>query len=311
MIASYRPDTTLGGTGCKSKIIVDEYSMSLIAYEDLPSQDILTCLGRLRIRTTGQGESIVFWSSLLMNGRMWMDQVRYFSAGYQIVLIDPPGHGDSAPLTRNFTFAECARCVVEILDALEIEKCHFVGNSWGGMIGGTFAAMYPSRVGAAVLMNCTASPAGLRHRIEFPLMARAIRLSGGFRGIMKIAATRAFVGPTTERERPEVIAHIHRTLQACDIASIAWAVESVVPKRPDQQKLMSSIGAPVLVVAGSEDRTFHVDETRAMAIAIPGAKFMVIQRTAHLAALENPKEVNILIELFLTEATRANSILAR
>lgn len=61
--------------------------MSLIAYEDLAFQDILTCLGRLRVRISGQGESIVFRSSLLMNGRMWMDQVRYFSAGYQIVLI--------------------------------------------------------------------------------------------------------------------------------------------------------------------------------------------------------------------------------
>ena len=62
-----------------------------------------------------------------------------------------------------------------------IERCTFVGNSWGGMIGGTFAAMYPTRVEAAVLMNCTASPAGLRHRLEFPLLAVVIRLLAGFR----------------------------------------------------------------------------------------------------------------------------------
>ena len=55
----------------------------------------------------------------------------------------------------------------------------------------------------------------------------------------------------------------------------------------------------MLVIAGKEDRTFAVDETREMAKAIPGAKFVIIERTAHLAALENPSEVNKLIDRFL------------
>jgi 3-oxoadipate enol-lactonase len=34
------------------------------------------------------------------------------------------------------------------------------------MIGGTFAAFYPDRIGWAVLMNCTASAAGTRQKLE-------------------------------------------------------------------------------------------------------------------------------------------------
>ncbi|NWC94487.1 alpha/beta fold hydrolase [Pseudomonas sp. IPO3778] len=251
------------------------------------------------MRSVGDGPAMVFWSSLLMDARMWMAQVRYFSPRYRVVLINPPGHGDSEALSRAFTFAECARCVSEVLDGLGIERCTFVGNSWGGMIGGTFAAMYPARVEAAVLMNCTASPAGWRHRLEFPLLAVVIRLLGGFRLGMVGTATRAFVGPTTERERPEAIARIHQALAMCDVDSIAWAVDSVVPKRPDQRGLLAGIRTPVLVVAGEEDRTFAVAQTRAMAQVIPGAAFVVMKRTAHLAALENPDEVNGLIEGFL------------
>lgn len=272
------------------------------AYENLPFQDIPTCLGRLRVRTAGQGESIVFWSSLLMNGGMWMAQARYFSQRYQVILIDPPGHGESATLTRAFSFEECARCIVEVLDALAVNKAHLVGNSWGGMIGGTFTAMYPNRVGAAVLMNCSGSAAGWRHRIEFPLLAQIIRLFGGFRGGMRSLATRAFVGPTTERERPAVMTHIHQALSSCDINSIAWAVESVVPRRPDQLARLATIRSPVMVIAGAEDRTFAVKETHAMAQVIPGAKWVVMERTAHLAALENPEEVNNLIDGFLSQA---------
>jgi 3-oxoadipate enol-lactonase len=78
-------------------------------------------------------------------------------------------------------------------------------------------------------------------------------------------------------------------------------VTSVVPRRPDQRELFASIKAPVLVVAGREDATFPVAETQAMADAIPGARFVVLERTAHLAALENPVEVNALIEDFLVQ----------
>jgi pimeloyl-ACP methyl ester carboxylesterase len=131
------------------------------------------------------------------------------------------------------------------------------------------------------------------------LLAIIIRLLGGFRAGMIGTATRAFLGPTSERQRPEVIAHIHQALKACDVDSIAWAVDSVVTKRPDQMALLATIRSPVLVVAGKEDRTFAVKETEAMARAIPGAEFVVMERTAHLAALENPEEVNSLIQRFL------------
>jgi 3-oxoadipate enol-lactonase len=73
----------------------------------------------------------------------------------------------------------------------------------------------------------------------------------------------------------------------------------VVPRRPDQRELFNAIKAPVLVVAGREDATFPVAETQVMADSIPGATFAVLEGTAHLAALENPVEVNALIDAFL------------
>jgi hypothetical protein len=46
------------------------------------------------------------------------------------------------------------------------------------MIGGTFAATYPDRIGSAVLMNCTTSRGGIR-RIP-PTLTRSV-LKGGRR----------------------------------------------------------------------------------------------------------------------------------
>lgn len=94
------------------------------------------------------------------------------------------------------------------------------------------------------------------------------------------------------------------SLRAVDIRSARWAVRSVVPTRPDQHALLRRITAPVLVFAGTEDATFPVAETRAMADSIPGSSFTVLDRDAHLAALEDPDRVNSLLEAFLFDTAK-------
>ena len=258
-----------------------------------------TALGRLRVQTRGSGEALMFWPSLLMTGDMWAAQADHFGDRCRVILVDPPGHGQSQKLTAMFDFADCARCVVDILDALGEERTHFVGNSWGGMIGGTFAAAYPDRIGRAVLMNCTASPAGTRQKIEYGFLLRMAKLFGGVRPPLTRSVLKAFLGPTTFSTRPDVVAFVRDTVEAVDIGSGSWAVRSVVPARPDQRSLFAKISTPVLVVAGAEDATFPLPETIAMAGAIPGAAVAVLEGVAHLAGLENPPLVNTLIEGFV------------
>ena len=102
-----------------------------------------TVLGRVRVQVRGSGEAMMFWPSLLMTGDMWAAQADHFGTEHQVILVDPPGFGESQKLTAPFTFDDCARCIVDILDGLGVQRTHFVGNSWGGMIGGTFAADVP------------------------------------------------------------------------------------------------------------------------------------------------------------------------
>ncbi len=259
-----------------------------------------TRLGRLRVQVDGGGEPMLFWPSLLMTGDMWRAQAEYFGPQRRVILVDPPGHGGSEKLTAPFGFDDCAGCVVDILDGLEIERAHFVGNSWGGMIGGTFAALYPDRVGRAVLMNCTASAAGLRQKLEYGFLLRVAKLLGGIRPPLTRSVLKAFLGPTTFRTRPDVVAYVRQAVQRVDVESSSWAVTSVVPRRPDQHELLGRVTSPVLVIAGTEDATFPLTETIAMCEAIPDAAIAVLEGVAHLAALETPPPlVNRLIEEFV------------
>jgi 3-oxoadipate enol-lactonase len=267
--------------------------------DQLREQIVDTVLGRIRLQVAGSGSPIVFWPSLLMTGDMWYGVADDLVARRQVVLVDPPGQGGSQPLTELFSFDDCARCVVDILDGLGIDKAHFVGNSWGGMIGGTFAATYPDRIGGAVLMNCTAGTASVRQKVQFATLLALAKWTGGMGPLLNRPVLKAFLGPTTFRQRPDVVAHVRTAVQAVDVASVSWAVKSVVLRRPDQRALLGTVTTPVLVVGGAEDVTFPPREAIAMADAIPDSSVQVLDGVAHLAGLENPPLVSALVEQFL------------
>src|SRR5215207_2608909 len=188
---------------------------------------------------------MMFWPSLLMTGDMWAAQADHFGAENQVILVDPPGFGESQKLMAPFTFDDCARCIVDILDGLGVHRTHFIGNSWGGMIGGTFAATYPDRIGSAVLMNATASPASRGQKLEYGALLVAAKMLGGLRKPLMPSVLKAFLGPTSMASRPEVVRQVRETVARVDISSAAWAVRSVVPDRPDQRGLFASIRTPV------------------------------------------------------------------
>jgi 3-oxoadipate enol-lactonase len=275
--------------------------------DQLREQTVDTVLGRIRLQVGGSGSPIVFWPSLLMTGDMWHGVAENLIARRQVVLVDPPGQGGSQPLSDFFSFDDCARCVADILDGLGLDKAHFVGNSWGGMIGATFAATYPERVGGAVLMNCTAGRAGIRQKLEFAMLLRVARWTGGIGALLNRSVLKAFLGPTTLRERPEVVAYVSNSVKSVDIASASWAVQSVVTRRPDQRALLGRIQTPVLVVGGAEDATFPPRDAIDMAKAIPGASVRVVDGVAHLAGLENPPLISALVEQFLFSGTESSS----
>ncbi|MDB6045493.1 MAG: alpha/beta hydrolase [Gammaproteobacteria bacterium] len=267
----------------------------------LRKQRIVTLLGEINVHVIGNGPAMVCWPSLLMTGQMWQGQVDHFASSHKMVLIDPPGHGESDPLNRYFTLEECALCLCQILDQLQIEDCVLLGNSWGGMMGGVFVALYPSRTRAAVLMNCTASVAGWHQKMEFLLMTSILRRRRTVPKLVVNRAVNAFAGATTEMMKPEVVEYIRSTVAAARADSVCWAIDSVVPRRTEHRALLGAIRKPVLVIAGDEDRTFPVAETHAMADAIPGSPFRVLPRVGHLAALEAPHTVNAAIDEFLRE----------
>jgi 3-oxoadipate enol-lactonase len=269
----------------------------------MATHDIATGLGALQVHVSGSGDPILLMPSLLTDHTLYAAQVEHFSGRYTTIAVDPPGQGQSEPLHSAFTFAESAQAYIDVLDALGLPWAHLVGNSWGAMIGGTISATFPDRVGAAVLLNGTASEGPRWDRLQLALAARMTRLAGRPLFVRSTVVPR-FLGTTTRRQRPDLVDGLVTMIERNDARSASYAVESIVVRRPDQHTLFGRINTPTLVVAGREDESFPVPEVRRMAAAIPGAELVVLDRVGHLAAYEAPDIVNGLIDDFLDRHPR-------
>jgi 3-oxoadipate enol-lactonase len=278
----------------------------------LELRQIDTSLGVVAVHIGGNqdGPAMVFWPSLMMTGTMWRFQYEHYAAGYRIVLIDSPGIGKSEALREHIGMRECSNCLVEILDALKIEKCIFVGNSWGAMLAGVFPAWHPERLVASIVVNGTASLPTMPETVKMTALAFLARMNAVVPSWWIPLAQAAFAGDTAEAEKPEFMNYINVVL-AEDPKSIGFAMEGILLARKDQHALLRTIrNVPVLVVAGEEDRQFHVHTVRKMADAIEGSTFVVLPGTAHLASRESPDLVNAAMDKFLAGLAQPNPIAA-
>ena len=267
----------------------------------LEAVPVATALGRLHVRVGGAKDAPVLlcWPTLLTDASMWQYQFEHFADRYRMILIDGPGHGRSDPLRRRFTMQDCADALIEVLDALGVDRMVLIGNSWGGMLATVFPAYYPQRTAGVVAINATASAATFRQRLRGRALATIFAGRKRMPWFTYRLVVAAFSGPTARAERPEFMEFLHLA-ERQDPASMAWAIRSVLVDRRDEHELLAGItDCPVLVIAGEEDSEFPVEVSRRMADAIPGSRLKVLRHTSHLAARENPSVVNAVIDDFL------------
>jgi pimeloyl-ACP methyl ester carboxylesterase len=95
-------------------------------------------------------EAVVFVPGLGANLQQYHAQVAHFSKQYCAVAISLRGHGKStcpsASTEADFAFDKLATDVQLVLDHLEIDTAHIVGNSTGGIVGYQLIKQVPQRV---------------------------------------------------------------------------------------------------------------------------------------------------------------------
>jgi len=227
-----------------------------------------------------------------------------FAEHFRTLVVDQPGYGKSdKPDVRGNYFTFAAAALKALLDELDIEQAHLVGNSLGGGTAVRFALEYPGRAGRLVLMG----PGGLSLNVFAPDPTEGVRRLAEF-------------GPSPSREKMEAFL---RTL----VFDQRLVTDELVDERfaaasdPASLKAMASMGASffdpasyeqgllwreahrlkhrVLLIWGREDRVNPVDGALVAMKMIRGAQLHVFGGCGHWVQLEKATEFNRLAIEFL------------
>src|ERR1700751_3038523 len=105
---------------------------------------------KVHYHEVGDGEPVLFLHSYGPGTTAWITfhkGLGELSRHYRCILMDLPNFSKTGPIIyREGVHGLQARTAVELLDALGIEKAHWVGNSQGGQSAMVAAAHYPERV---------------------------------------------------------------------------------------------------------------------------------------------------------------------
>jgi pimeloyl-ACP methyl ester carboxylesterase len=189
------------------------------------------------------------------------------------------------PLLGGYTLYDMAKDAVGLLDRLGIEKAHIVGASMGGMIAQIIAATSPHRTLTLTSIMSTSGRPGLpgptmaAHNALFSRPENSRDLNSVIDHFVR--AFRAIGGtayPTPDEVlRKRVTASVRRGLCPAGTSRQLFAVVS----SGDRVALLRTVGAPTLVIHGTDDPLVPLTCGRDTARWVPGAMLHEVEGMGH------------------------------
>jgi pimeloyl-ACP methyl ester carboxylesterase len=248
----------------------------------------------------GSGMPVVLGHSFLCTGEMWREQTTALGHKYRFINPDFRGHGRSGPVAGPFSLYDAVGDVVAVLDALEIERAVWCGLSIGGMVAMRAALEVPDRVSALVIMDSDAGAERTLRKLRYGLMGAGARAMGI--GPFLPTVCRLMFGATTRRTNPGLVDEWRGIFADVDIQSTLRCLGALVDRDSVLLRL-SEISVPTLVVVGQEDESLPVPVSQRIHEGLPHSQFAEIREAGHLSALEQPEQVNEVLDRFLQDLT--------
>jgi pimeloyl-ACP methyl ester carboxylesterase len=267
--------------------------------------------GRLKIHTLtmGEGPDVMLLHGLGSTKASFLDTAAALSrAGYRVHAPDLPGFGNSSkPATANYGPAFFADSIVGLMDALDIDRAHFVGNSMGGRVSIEVGLRHPDRVNALALL----CPAVAFVRRDFHHLVRLLRPELGMlphsfgrriveRQFWSLFADRDQVDPSVADVVVDEFLRIYSS-PAARLAFLSSArsiyLESPYGRNGFYERL-SELAAPAMFVWSSHDKLIPPGFRRHVARWLPAAEQITLEGCGHAPQVEQPERTNGLVRRF-------------
>jgi 3-oxoadipate enol-lactonase len=248
----------------------------------------------IRYQVEGSGPWVTLSHSLTCDLTMWDALAVALAPTFTVLRYDTRGHGQSTAPEGSYSFDQLVGDAIGLLDALNIERTHFVGLSMGGMIGQHLALAHSARLNKLVIANSTSRippEAG-------PLWDEriAIARSQGCAGVVEGTLGRWFT-PGFRSAQPLEAARIAKLIADTPAAGYIGCAGAI--RALDITAQIGAIRAPTLVIAGADDPGTPPAMSETIAAAIPGARLEIIPSASHLSCIEQALTFNRLVAEFL------------
>jgi pimeloyl-ACP methyl ester carboxylesterase len=239
---------------------------------------------------TGAGEPLVLIHGFGTRRQVWDLVVPALAREREVIAVDLPGFGESAPIADRPTPARLAEEVARFLDGLGIDRLHVAGYSMGGWV-----ALELNKLGRA-LSTCAFCPAGFWNRWENGFCRRSLvniraslRLLGGGAGaVARNATLRRLLNKQTfehgDRLPPETtLALMHGFRDAPGFDATLEALHA------GHFTGAAAVAAPATVAWGDKDKLLLPRQAERARAAMPQARHLWLPGSGHHPMVDDPE----------------------
>jgi pimeloyl-ACP methyl ester carboxylesterase len=220
--------------------------------------------------------------------KFWYHWVPSLAGNYRVVRRDMRGHGQSSDPGPDHIWSidELIHDMLGFLDALGLERVHYVGESIGGILGVAFAAKWPERLKSLTICSS-------------PRAIGAAALKALTSGERDVAAELAKTGSGGWVK----ILIEQKVISGKNPAHINWVVNewSKIPAHvlrgitrmlgsADLTPLLPQIKVPTLLISPSRSPLTPLADQVAMRNEIPNARIAVVEGPGHEIYVDEPEE---------------------
>jgi len=230
---------------------------------------------------------------------------------FRVLVPDMPGYGKSSKgVNRSDPFGDLAESMLDLLDALKIERAHVVGNSYGGACGLRMALDRPKRVGALVLMG----PGGINTTRGLPTAGLNSLLNyygGSGPSRAKLASfIREYLVADGSRVPESVIdERYHSSIDPEVIAAPPLrrpnSIKAAMRMDFTRDRRLAKCQTPTLVLWGAADKVNRPSGGRTLQETMPNCDLYLFSNTGHWVQWERAEEFNATTTAFLAQHTPA------
>ncbi len=278
----------------------------------------------VRVQEIGEGPAVVFVHGATNGGSSWAPLVARLE-GFRCVLLDRPGCGLSDPVVHGLAdmqrLAEFGdSLIIDVLDAMGLDKAHVVATSFGGYMGLRAAAAHPERIDRMVEFGWTiGAPIGktpfVMRLAGIPIMGRLMASvppnKRAVRAMLRSIGLRQAIdaGRVSDEAIEWFLALLRDTDTMRNEIKTLPRVISLIRGMNDSlllpESLLASIRTPIYFLWGEEDLYGGPETARQFVARIPGAELELLPGAGHAPWMDNAEHAATTTSRFLRQVSPA------